>query len=165
MSALQQSALQQNPSTPMFVVTTIHRDGICVLSIVGHLADTIVRLIDAEVPKLVSCRHLIVDLLECSAVSAVGPELLRRLRDALPEHGTMVVVAGAPIGSSVVSSAGLDELVSCYEMLADGLAAARIDRTVFTRTRAADAPAPTNRQQTPGLRLVGGRCRYSAEWL
>lgn len=159
------SALQASQSTPMFVVTTIHRDGICVLSIVGVLDDPIARMIGAEVPTLVSSRHLIVELLECDAVSVAGLDLLRRLRNDLPEHGTMVVVAEASIGSSLVRSAGLEEVVPCYGLLADGLAAARIDRTVFTRTRAVDAPARTSRAQAPGPRLVAGESRYSAEWL
>lgn len=149
----------------MFVVTTIHRDGICVLSIVGELDDTIARMIGAEVPTLVSSRHLIVDLLECSFVSAAGPALLRRLRADLQANGTLVVVAEPPVGSSVVRTAGLEGVVAWYRDLADGLAAARIDRTVFTRTRAADAPAPTSRAQAPGLRLVAGESRHSAEWL
>ena len=159
------SALQPSPSTPLFVVTTIHRDGICVLSIVRHLDDTIARSIDAELPQLVACRHLIVDLLQCAVVSTAGSGLLRRLRNDLSEDSTLVVVAETPIGSSVVSNAGLEGVVPCYEALADGLAAARIDRTVFTRTPAADYPAPATRRRAPGLRLVAGQCRYSAEWL
>ena len=153
---------QVTTAEPVLIVETVHRGGVCVLLIVSELDDTAVAQVDAEFDRAVAASRLVIlDLCRCSSLSPAAVALLARLRHRLPEDGELVLVSGAEHVTETLALSGLSERYECHAHLADALAAARVKRepSSWRRTR-----TPQEWASRPGVRVIGGRPLYSADW-
>ena len=153
---------QERSAEPVLIVETVHRGRVCVLQIVSEPDDTTVSQVEAEFDRAVaSSRLVIVDLSRCSSLSRAGVALLERLQSRLPEDTELALVHGGGHVSETLAFSGLAERFECHAHLADALAAARVKREPSSWRRTRTPPEWVSR---PGVRVVGGRPLYSADW-